>query len=174
MKLVLSVVAVLAFGLAAGQNPDLKTTLQTALDDERHARALYEAVMLKYGEVRPFSNIIRSEVAHIQLAADLMDKYSFKPAPDKFVRKPKETKAEFIARLEVPDTYAGALRMAVSLERQQGPLYDRLSIGAPDDVKAVFARLKADSVERHLVAFERNLARVPGRGPRHRGGPPPR
>lgn len=173
MKLVLTLAAFLTFGLAVGQTPDLKSTLQTALDDERHAHALYGAVMLKYGEVRPFANIVRSEAMHMKLATDLMAKYSFKPAPDKFARKPRETKEEFIARLEVPATYAAALRMAASLERQQGPLYGRLSEGVPDDVKTVFTKLKADSVERHLVAFERSLTRVPGRGPRYQGNRPP-
>jgi len=173
MKFVLTVAAFLTVGFAAGQTPDLKTTLQTALDDERHAHALYQAVMLKYGEVRPFANIVRSEAMHMGMASDLLAKYGFKPAPDKFARKPKETKEEFIARLEVPATYAAALRMAASLERQQGPLYDRLSEGAPEEVRTVFAKLKADSIERHLVAFERNLTRVPGRGPRHQGNRPP-
>lgn len=174
MKLTAAIAALFTlFGMAMGQAPDLKTTLQTALDDERQARALYEAVMLKFGEVRPFSNIVHAESMHMKLVNDMMTKYEFNPEPDKFARKPKETREAFIARLEVPATFAAALRKAASLEKQQGPFYDRLSREAPEDVKALFARLKADSLDRHLAAFERSLGRGGGARAGRRGGPPP-
>ena len=38
--------------------PDLRTVLLDALEDERKAEATYEAVIVKFGPVRPFINIV--------------------------------------------------------------------------------------------------------------------
>ena len=45
-------------------SPDLQSVLLDALDDERKAEATYEAVIAKYGPVRPFINIIEAEQRH--------------------------------------------------------------------------------------------------------------
>ena len=39
-----------------------------ALDDEYRAEAIYDAVMQKFGEVRPFINIIEAERRHAAMA----------------------------------------------------------------------------------------------------------
>ena len=45
-------------------NINLEAVLLEALDDERKAEATYGAVIEKFGEVRPFINIIEAERRH--------------------------------------------------------------------------------------------------------------
>ena len=37
-----------------------------AINDEYHARAFYNAVIDKFGEIRPFSNIVQAETRHAE------------------------------------------------------------------------------------------------------------
>ncbi len=45
---------------------NLQKALVEALQDEYKARATYRLVISKFGEIRPFINIIESEERHIQ------------------------------------------------------------------------------------------------------------
>ena len=44
--------------------PGLEQILLDALDDERKAEATYEAVIERFGPVRPFINIVDAEARH--------------------------------------------------------------------------------------------------------------
>lgn len=179
--IVLALAAVLSGNALAQEpsaSPGLDRTLRAALNDERKTRAFYEAVQIRFGERIPFSNIVNSEQMHMRFVEELMERHSVSVGKDTHARRPNETNAQFTKRLGVPATYRDALVMAVKLESDQGPLYDRLIKNAPEDVTAVFEKLKRDSLERHQKAFERQLARIdggppPGRGNRQRGVPPP-
>ena len=160
-------------------SPGLDRILRVALNDERKARAFYEAVQVRFGERTPFSNIVNSEQMHMRFVEELMERHNVSVGKDNLARRPNETNAQYTKRLGVPATYREALVMAAKLEKDQGPLYDRLMNDAPEDVSAVFEKLKRDSLERHMKAFERQLARFdggppPGRGNRRRGVPPPK
>jgi len=139
-----------------GAAPDLKSTLTEAIQDEYRAEGTYRAVMMKFGEVRPFSNIIRAEQMHIRLVADLMGKYGYPVPVSTFLQRKDETAAAFMVRMNVPDTFTGAAKQAVGVEESQIPFYNRLlKQTLPDDVRQVFVKLQADSRDRHLVAFRR-------------------
>jgi hypothetical protein len=45
-------------------SPKLKSLLLEALDDERKAEATYEAIIERFGPVRPFINIVGAETRH--------------------------------------------------------------------------------------------------------------
>jgi len=68
--------------------------LKEALADEYQARAFYQAVLDKFGQVRPFSNIVHSEGRHAALVEELLVKYGI-PIPE--------------------DTYQGKLKAPESL-----------------------------------------------------------
>lgn len=141
--------------------PGLARTLRTALADERYSHALYDAAVLRFGGRAPFSNIVYAEQMHARMIEELMFRYGIAVPRDDYTRLPKETVTDFAKRLKLPPTFLEACRKAAKLERDQGPLYDRLAKSAPEDVKAVFEKLKAVSLERHLRAFERQIGSPP-------------
>lgn len=143
----------------ATPSDNMYSTLTSAFVDEAKAEAFYQAVIFKFGPVRPFSNIVQAEKAHRQLVAGLMKTRGYAVPSNPYARWPKEPKAKFIARHAVPPTLKEAAQKARELEAQQGPFYDMMMPGAPADVKKVFGRLKADSLQRHEPAFARFLAR---------------
>lgn len=146
--------------------PDLPTVLRSALLDEQAAEAYYEAVMLKYGPVRPFANVVRSERMHADLVIQLMRRHGVSVPKNPHAQRPKETDAAFIARWQVPPTFALAAERAVDLELAQVPFYESLMHPTlPADVRQVFTKLLEDSRDRHAVAFGRVGSRMGGRGP---------
>ena len=54
---------------------NLESALLEALEDEYKARATYRLVINKFGQIRPFINIIQSEERHIQALLPLFRKY---------------------------------------------------------------------------------------------------
>jgi hypothetical protein len=152
----------------------LEEALRTALDDEYRARATYRAILDRFGEVRPFSNIVASEQRHIEALLGLFERHGFEVPED-----------AWSSRVEAPASLADACAAAVAGERENAALYDRLLAAAEGhaDVERVFRNLLSASQENHLPAFERALARETGEGGggsgrggtrgrrhRHRGG----
>lgn len=107
------------------------------------------------GIIRPLTNLVRAEGNHIDSVSFLMKKYGVKIDANPFDKRSRENKESYWLRLGIPSTKEEGFAKAIKLEKEQGPLYDKLSIGMPDDVKQVFARLKDVSVNRHLVTLER-------------------
>ncbi len=128
----------------------LEQALRIGLYDEWHALAVYEAVIRRYGPIRPFSNIVRSEAAHARALAGLMARYGFAPPVNDWAQK-----------VALPDTLEGCCAEGVADEIENVAMYDDfLSYPMPADAVAVFTELKAASGTRHLPAFQRALARV--------------
>ncbi|MBS1706779.1 MAG: DUF2202 domain-containing protein [Armatimonadetes bacterium] len=151
----LSVLAISAFASA-----DLRQSLTDAVNDEYHAEAFYAAVMSKFGAVTPFSNIIHAEGMHIKLVKNLLSRYRYPVPPNTFARQRGESVPAFQARLGVPNSLLDSAIIAAQVERAQGPFYDNLiAAGVPQDVSQVFLKLKSDSVNKHLPAFERYIQR---------------
>lgn len=117
--------------------------LSDALNDEYHAHAFYQAVIDKFGQVAPFTNILRAESAHIASVQALMTRYGMTIPAD-----------AYIGKVPVPATLTEALKTAVDAEKANVALYDRLGTMAQPDIQAVFAQLRTVSQTRHLPAFE--------------------
>lgn len=126
---------------------DLKVALDTALDDERKAKAFYKAVMEKFGERRPFSNIIQAEQRHANALIAQYERLNL-PVPED--RWKDHT-------FEVPDSFQETADMSIVAEIENVAVYDRIeSMVSDEQVLAVFDNLRWASQERHLRAFTRH------------------
>jgi hypothetical protein len=66
---------------------NLEKALVEALQDEYKARATYGLAIRKFGAIRPFINIIKSEERHIQALISLFHKYDFPIPVDEWLNK---------------------------------------------------------------------------------------
>jgi len=142
------------YSSAAGGEPSsehehsiVRDALAKALDDERHGIAFFEAVIERFGERRPFSNIVHAERRH---AATLLEQYArldIDPPPDRWQTH------EF----NVPPTFQEACDMAEISEIHNAAIYDDLIVSVQDEsIHEVFRQLRDASRERHLQAFRRH------------------
>jgi hypothetical protein len=128
-----------------------KAAILEGLADERKTEAAYAAVIARHGEVRPFTNAVRAEDRHAAFLEKLLT--------SRGIAVP-EAKAAAVA---APATLREACQAALESERANVALYDRLLAGAtPDDVKSAFEHNRWASLERHVPAFERCVARGDG------------
>lgn len=129
--------------------------------DEYLAHAEYKLILEKFGQVRPFSNIVKAEVQHISQLESLLKNNN--------LAVPADTAA---SRIVLPGTLAETYKAGVEAEILNIAMYDRfLKEKLPSDVKSVFERLKAAS-EKHLAAFERAVGRTEGTMPPQQPGKP--
>jgi rubrerythrin len=141
-----------AAGAAGRTGLSVQQMLTYAIQDEYLARAEYEAIMARYGTVRPFTNIIRAEEQHAAWLVDLFRAHG--------LAVPADTAKE---KVVVPRDMKSALEAGVKAEIENIAMYDAFLGSAaaqplPADVRAVFERLKRAS-ENHLQAFRQNLER---------------
>ena len=130
-------------------SPDLQSVLLDALDDERKAEATYEAVIAKFGPVRPFINIVEAEQRHAGAIERQLHRLGF-PIPEN----------HWNGKVEAPGSLAAACELAVQAEIENIALYDALIPTISDPiVREVFQNLQAASRDNHLPAFRRCLAR---------------
>ncbi len=131
----------------ADANPDLAAMLTYAIQDERLARAEYQAIIGRLGTVRPFSNIIRAEATHIGYLEDL------------FAAHKITVPADGTPARAAPRDLITALEAGRQAEIDNIAMYDRfLARQLPADVRQVFEQLKAAS-QNHLRAFTANPGR---------------
>jgi len=125
----------------------VKAAVEEALQDEYRGEAMYSSVLKAYGDLRPFSNVVRAERQHATFLEDLLK------ARDLAVPRRRE------AVVEAPGfaSVQGACRAAVEFETRNAALYDRLIAAGPlpDDVKQVFDHNRMASRDHHKPAFER-------------------
>lgn len=137
-----------AKGAEEATNPSIQQMLTYAIQDEYLARAEYELIIDKYGSIRPFSNIIKSEETHIDMLIPLFKTHGF-PVPE-------NTAAEHAV---LPKDIKEALEIGVQAEIENIAMYEKfLGMELPDDVRVVFERLKKASGN-HLRAFQNGLKR---------------
>lgn len=124
----------------------LEQALNEALQDEYKARATYYLVLEKFGQVRPFINIVQSEERHIQALTSLFHKYNLPIPVDQW---PSQVKA--------PNSLVEACQNGVQGEIENREMYERLLMLTQDypDVQRVFFNLQRASQENHLPAFQR-------------------
>ena len=151
-------IALLLFGLMAAApvwsqtlTPDAEAALGSALQDERHAEAFYSAVMAKFGDARPFSNIIEAERQHEAMLIGLYETYG--------VAVPENGYATgVLIAPAAPETLADACKIGVEAEIANRDLYDGNllpAVAAYPDITLVMQRLRDASEENHLPAFQR-------------------
>jgi len=119
------------------------------------ARATYRAVIQKFGDVRPFINIVDAESRHINALLPLFDKYGIAVPED-----------DWASRIETPQSILEACRVGVEAEIGNGEMYDRLLKLTSDypDVQHVLMQLQRASIENHLPAFQRCVEREGSQG----------
>ena len=121
----------------------LSRMLTFALQDEYLARGEYQVIIGKFGDRRPFSNIIKAEEQHIAWLLPMFEKYG--------VPVPADRGIEFA---QMPGSPAEALQMGVNAENGNIEMYERfLRKELPADVKAIFEHLLGAS-KNHLAAFQ--------------------
>lgn len=131
----------------------LEQMLRYAVEDEYLARAEYVAVMRKFGEARPFTNIKQAEDQHVAWISELY-----------LARKLALPEDDAASRVPVPATLPEAYRIGEKAEIDNIAMYDAflrspvLARSENADVRSVFERLKAAS-ENHLKAFRNQIAR---------------
>lgn len=119
--------------------------LGIALNDEYKARALYKKVLEKFGDVKPFSNIINAETTHANELIALYEKYDLIVPEDDWQDKVPEF-----------DSVALACEAGVQAEIENADLYDELFAKVDNqDIIAVFTSLRDASRDKHLPAFQR-------------------
>lgn len=130
-------------------NEDIAALL-TALDDEYKAEATYEAVLAKFGDARPFINIIEAERMHQSMAIDELERLG--------AEYPRTN--PYAGKIAAPATLLEACETGIVAEEENVALYDRILPGVNDSqVRTVLERLQAASRDRHLPAFQRCVAR---------------
>ncbi len=132
----------------AGELPQTAIeALKTAIDDEYKALATYEAVIAKFGAVRPFSMIKGAEEQHIATLKAVFDKYG--------VEIPVNTWAD---QVTASDTLQEACQTGVEAEIANAKLYKNELLPVVKDyadLTQVFENLMRASETKHLTAFER-------------------
>ena len=73
--LIASLITFAGAGYAQQLDEKTQNALIAAIQDEYKAKAVYQKVINTFGEVRPFSNIIKAEEQHIQELLPLFEKY---------------------------------------------------------------------------------------------------
>jgi len=159
----LVLVALLAapsFAVAASLTPQAETALRAALEDEYHAEAVYDATIAKFGNVAPFTNIIRAERQHSsRLVALMRDNGVAVPA------NPYTSGAKSVG--SIPAALGDTCAVGVEAEIANVRLYDEKllpEVAAYPEIVQVFKALRDASQEKHLPAFQRCASGGQGRG----------
>lgn len=144
------------FGAAGAENDEswtLEEMLGYAIEDEYMAKAEYDALMSEYGQIRPFSNIVKAEETHIRALVPLFEAYGYE--------LPINDAAD---RIVLPETLEEIYAIGVEAEIKNIEMYEKfLEEDLPDDVASVFERLMKAS-ENHLKAFEKADSRTGNNG----------
>jgi hypothetical protein len=122
--------------------------LAMALDDEYKAWSVYDQVIADLGRVRPFTQIVKAEEAHITALKTLFERYELEVPANGYP-----------GAVPSYDTRAEACAAGVQAEIDNAALYDQLftMVDNPDIVQ-VFTSLQQASLTKHLPAFERCAA----------------
>lgn len=120
-----------------------------AIQDEYLAQARYDAVIGKFGNIRPFSNIKAAEQQHISALLTLFQKYN--------KQIPEDNAKQYVT---APGTLKEAFNDGVQAEIDNIAMYDKLKTipSLPEDAKLVFTQL-GNASKNHLRAFQRGAGR---------------
>lgn len=123
-----------------------REALLDALADERRAQATYEAVIAKFGDARPFSNIVNAEKRHESFLLPLFERYAAEVPQNEFSKE----------KMKIPATLTEACKQGIEGEKANITMYDRfLEFVKEKDIRETFTYLRDASKNNHLPAFER-------------------
>lgn len=128
-----------------------KDAILRALDDEYHAEAVYGATIAKFGNIRPFSNIILAEQSHQKALIDLMQIYGMDVPSNGYLTGDKPLPP-------LPETLREVCVIGVAAEIENSRLYEEdllPAVADHPDITRVFKALSDASIEKHLPAFQR-------------------
>ena len=164
-RMIASVTLIASMLVFAGQIFAAKLDAQTqqalidAINDEYKAKATYQKVLEKFGDVRPFSNIIKAEEHHIEELLPLFEKYG--------VPVPEDTWYDKVPEFATLDE---ALKAGVEAEIENAKMYDEFfKFVKEQDIIDVFTVLRDASQDKHLPAFQRALEGGGGQSRRSTG-----
>ncbi len=134
-------------GTVCAEQLDDKTqqALVDAIQDEYKTRALYQKVIDTFGEVRPFSNIVKGEEQHIEELKLLFEKYGVDVPKDEWHEK-------------VPEftTIQDACEAGIKAEIENVKMYDKLLPSFKEqDIIDGFTYLRDSSQNKHLSSLQR-------------------
>ena len=139
----------LAFGASAAKEDNNLTNekmLTYAMQDEYLAKKEYELIMDKYGEQKPFSNIIEAEKTHISQLTELFNTYK--------ITIPEDNSKSYAI---LPKNLEDAYKTGVTAEIDNIAMYDKfLKEELPQDIKDTFISLR-DASKKHLAAFQNKI-----------------
>ena len=126
--------------------------LTEALDDEYKARATYRKVIEKFGEIRPFINIVEAEERHARALLRQFERLGLEPPEDRWE-----------GQIDDPASVKDACAEAVKAEIENAEMYDRLLQEVKDpSVRNVLLNLQDASQNRHLPAFSQMSGAILG------------
>lgn len=131
---------------APAADVQLVSMLERAIQDEYRAEAIYEGVLVDFGQVAPFVNVLIAEERHSAAIGRL------------FTSRGLAVPASGSSVASVPHfgTVAAACGAGTLAERANIALYDELLRGElPADVRQVFTNNRSASLLNHLPAFSR-------------------
>ena len=126
---------------------EVQEALDEAINDEYKALSTYEAVIAKFGAVRPFSMIKGAEEQHIASLKAIYDKYGLEVPENVWPSK-----------VSAPAKLQEACQIGVDAEIANADLYkDKLLpvVSGHEDITAVFKNLMSASEQKHLPAFDK-------------------
>ncbi len=139
--------------IESGRDFTIVDMLRWAVEDEYLARGEYEAIMARFGAMRPYDNIMAAEEQHLSW---LKAEYQARGLPF-----PSDGSA---ARVVVPADLKAAAQAGVDAEIANIAMYasflSRPELSLPENagVRDLFERLKRAS-ENHLRAFKTQLSK---------------
>lgn len=104
--------------------------LTYAIQDEYLAKNEYLATLKKFEDVKPFSNIVKSEEQHIAMLLPLIEKYGIAAVDEK----------ELIKKIQVASSLKEAAQTCVDAEIDNIAMYEKflLTKELPDDIRDAF------------------------------------
>ncbi|MBK5253366.1 MAG: DUF2202 domain-containing protein [Peptostreptococcaceae bacterium] len=133
-----------AVGALSDDDLSIMDMLTYAVEDEYLAHGEYVAIMDKFGEQKPYSNIAEAELTHLAYLEEVYVSYG--------LEFPTDASADHIV---VPEDLLEAAETGVQAEIDNIAMYEIfLSYDLPENVSDVFTALMNGS-ESHLLAFQK-------------------
>ena len=131
-------------------SPSEEEALVQALQDEYKAWSVYEQVIAKFGDVRPFTSIQKAEENHIAALLRLFDAYGLEAPSNEWLD------SDMVSGFNtVGDACAGGVDAEIANAAVYDGLFSKEGLNEYPDIIQVFNALKQASLSQHLPAFER-------------------
>lgn len=132
------------------KNLSVEKMLTYAIENEYLEKAKYEEIIKKFGDKRPFTDILKAKNINISLLKTTFPKYK--------IPIPKDRSREFV---KMPSTIEESFEIAIREEIENMAMYNSFIIkkGVQQELIMIFVRLR-DASRAHLQALEMGLKRV--------------